>query len=281
MNRCSQYLAGLAVAILIPIGLFSQSFIVLKDGKTVPFDKKEWRDKYKMSENVLGIYEGESALMSYHIPVTDTAWGNPYAMMVREIEGPISVFSETVRLQNSVQVRMYALKDGKYSQIYTNEVLSGAKRMVDVLRQLVADDPKASAMMDSTFRRTERNIFRVVNEYNNNKYTIAPGDFEQLAPVHFYTSVPAKQPVTMKVNDSLVYKVPRTYPLLLKLPTRTPVKICFSRDDGGEECRLFAGIPYGTFYYEVDYKSDELQIKNKSLQEAQKVFSYLRKNGLP
>lgn len=280
MNRFTRHLAALAV-ILFPIALHAQSIIVLKDGTTIPFDKKLWRDQYKMSENVLGIYYAESCQMSYHIPVTDTTWGNPYAMMSRELEGRISMFSETIRTQNVSLLRIYALKDGKYSQIYTNEVLSGAKRMEDVLRELVADDPEASSMMDSTFRRTERNIKRVIQEYNNNKYSITPADFEQLAQVHFYTSVSAKKTVTMKINDSLEYKLPRKYAMAVKLPTRAPVKVCFSQDGGEQDCWLFSGIPYGTFYYEVAYKSDEFRVENKSRVEAQSEFAYLHRNGLP
>lgn len=281
MNRYMQIFAAMACTFLLPIALFSQSLIVLKDGTTIPYDKKVWRDKYKMSEDVLGIYYAESCQMNYHIPVTDTTWGNPYAMMSRELEGRISVFSETIRAQNVSLLRIYALKDGKYSQIFTNEVLSGAKRMEEVLRELVADDPKASSMMDSTFRRTERNIKRVIQEYNNNKYSITPADFEQLAQVHFYTSVPAKKTVTMTVNDSLEYKLPRKYAMAVKLPTRAPVKVCFSQDGGEKDCQLFSGIPYGTFYYEVAYKSDEFRIENKSRIEAQSEFAYLHRNGLP
>jgi hypothetical protein len=281
MNRLLCLFATSFFAFFVSSNLFSQSIIVFKDGRTIPYSKTEWKNRHKTDSTMLGIYDGETSLMRYHIPVTDTTWGNPYSMMVRELEGPITVYSEQIGTQTTTVLRVYAEKEGKYTQIFTNEVLSGAKRMVERLTDLVSDDPVSIAMLrDSSFNRNLSNLMKVIQTYNGNKYKITPADLEILAPIHFYTTESAKHSVTLTWNDTIQYKLPRTYPLQVKLPVKTPAKVCFSRDDGPKQCLLMSGIPYGTFYYEIDYRSGDLVVKNKSMKEAQQEFAYLRRNGM-
>ena len=210
---------------------------------------------------------------------------NGFQLLERVIVGKITLYKKEVtdaqRSNGTTKyfstTYYYAEKDQQFANILITG-LGSKKDDLAALRTFVEDDKEVSGIISiDNFPYNEKMMFKIINRYNL-KFFQKPDatDYDKTGSVIFYSKAGAKKKASLvlKVNDSIDYAWPDKKFLTVKLPLKSPSKVCVSGGEGST-CRLMQPLSFAADHYELDY-SDANQLFEIEDRSAVDLQNYIR-----
>jgi hypothetical protein len=262
------------------LSCFSQAYILMKDGRTIDFDKIRLEptilkvktdDKKNIEIPVKEVYAFVSlGEILYMVPIPDIQ--EKYDFLERKYEGKINIYERitgtvghTTPYGSTASTRehnLYLEKDGLVRKATVKK-----KERIDTLRLFVNDHPEFKAILDDEdYKTSYNNIIELLRKYNLANYT-KPEKEVKPAMVKFYSRMYGDKLYTLKltVNDSIEYEIAPKGTTMVTLDSNNHCKVCVSYEDANF-CDVLIGSPYFIQNYEIEFKKHNgfLNIEKKS-----------------
>lgn len=253
----------------------AQNYLLKSDNSTLAFKKISWRndvatvktiDKKEITikgQDIIAFYMEDQTLL-YRKPIVKLnektsviLRDSGYQYLPKVESGRINLYQETIYSSaGQVTHYYYAEKGDNFRNVLiTGYSIKNRQDDFQDFKSFVQDDSQILEQIESEdFVYNEKNMLKIIKEYNL-KYFTAPttDDYKKTASIGIYTTAERKrrEEITIKVNDSLEYRMPANYyPLPIALPVDKPSKVCITWN-GGSSCELVQPVVFNITYYEV------------------------------